>query len=324
MLYTNQTKIPLSMAVFLATDYYDYQPGAMSATSLLKPLRQLLLAERVPPAQRVVDIAELAKSRMGTAYHDAIEKAWKSNYVQAMKRLGYKDAIIDRIRINPEPGTLRPGDIPVYMEERMFREIDGQVISGKPDFIGNGRLEDYKSTSVYSWLHGRNDWKYRMQGSIYRWLDPKKITEEVMAIQFLFTDWQKSSAKADPQYPQNLTQHKEYPLFSLEETEEFIRTQVYRYQHFKNVPEASLPLCTNEDLWRKPTVWKFYGKPDAKRATKVFEDKAKAYSHCAKEGKGVGVVKEVPGEVAACLYCSGFDLCTQKDALIRSGELKLA
>ena len=35
----------------------------------------------------------------------------------------------------------------------------------------------------------------------------------------------------------------------------------------------------------------------------------------------VGVVLTVPGEAKACKYCKAFSLCSQKDALIASGDL---
>lgn len=75
--FTNQEGIPLALAVFLAQDSYDHEEDVISATTLLKPIRQTILAKRVPQEERLVDIAGLASSRIGTAIHDAIERAWK-------------------------------------------------------------------------------------------------------------------------------------------------------------------------------------------------------------------------------------------------------
>jgi hypothetical protein len=52
MQLTNDQKIGLSMAVFLATDNYDYdpRPNCISATGLLKPPRQVVLSKRVDTA----------------------------------------------------------------------------------------------------------------------------------------------------------------------------------------------------------------------------------------------------------------------------------
>ena len=56
--YTNVSNVPLSMAVFLATDSYDYmdEPNYLSATALIKPLRQLILASRVNEEDTSTDL----------------------------------------------------------------------------------------------------------------------------------------------------------------------------------------------------------------------------------------------------------------------------
>ena len=63
--YTNQFNISLPLAVFLATDDYDYEPNVISVTSLLKPVRQLVLSKRVKPDEALVDISGLVSARMG-------------------------------------------------------------------------------------------------------------------------------------------------------------------------------------------------------------------------------------------------------------------
>jgi hypothetical protein len=80
-----------------------------------------------------------------------------------MKKLGYPDKIAENIVVNPTPEQMgaNPDIIPVWMEQRSFREIevDGVTykIGGKFDLVLEGRLFDAKSTSVYSYLLGRKD-----------------------------------------------------------------------------------------------------------------------------------------------------------------------
>jgi hypothetical protein len=84
--YINHSDIPLSIAVWLATDHYDYDPDPnhLSATTLLRPLRQIILSRRLSPEDNPVELESLVNSRMGTAIHDSIEKAWKSNKENAL------------------------------------------------------------------------------------------------------------------------------------------------------------------------------------------------------------------------------------------------
>jgi hypothetical protein len=79
--YANVSEVPLALAVFLATDTYDHDddPLTISATTLLKPLRQIILPTRIPAGEGLVNLADMMNSRMGTAIHDGIEKAWVHN-----------------------------------------------------------------------------------------------------------------------------------------------------------------------------------------------------------------------------------------------------
>ena len=104
MIYTNEQKIGLSMAVFLASDDYDHdaRPNAISATGLLKSVRQTILSQRAESGITSMDISTLVASTFGTAVHDGIEKAWTGDrYKLALAKLGYKQATIDRIVVNP-------------------------------------------------------------------------------------------------------------------------------------------------------------------------------------------------------------------------------
>ena len=321
--YSNTSSIPLSMAVFLASDNYDYQDEQhyISATSLIKPLRQLILASRVPEGSNQVDLANMVASRMGAAIHDAIERAWVNNYRQAMEVLGYPSKIINKIQINPKPEELKEDSIPIYLEQRAYKQVGKWTIGGKFDFVGDGRVEDFKSTSVYTAINNRKDDDYILQGSIYRWLNPTLITKDEMAIQFIFTDWSAAKAKADPAYPQSRIQQRVLMLKSINETDSFIKRKLAAIEKYWDAPEEDIPDCIDEDLWRSEPVWKYYKNPTKmSRSTKNFEDKQDAYIRLAQDGN-VGVVVEVPGQVTACKYCSGFVVCTQKDRLILAGEL---
>lgn len=321
--YTNNSGIPLSMAVFLAVDHYDYVPGVISATSLLKPVRQYVLARRVPAGENIPDLEDLISSRMGTAIHDGVEKAWLHHYQRAMKDLGYPQKVIDRIRVNPDPKTVVEGDIPVYMEIRSFREVNGVKVSGKFDFVGNGGLEDFKSTSTYTWINDTKDEDYVLQGSIYRWLNPEIITSDIFTIQFLFTDWSRAMSFRDPKYPPRRMMPRKFNLMSLEDTEAYVINRLNQIARYMDAPDDEIPECTDKELWRSQPEWKYYKNPNNKsRSTKNFTNEAEAIARWTEDG-AVGEVVKIPGQVKACLYCPAFSVCKQKDRLIESGELIL-
>jgi len=323
--YSNQMNIPLPLAVFLATDDYDYDPTAISATALMKPIRQLILTKRVNPEDNPIDIAGLVSSRMGSAIHAAIEKAWLTPK-NALKALGMSAKLIENVVINPSKPLLElnPNAIPIYMEQRAYKQVGEYKVSGKFDFVAEGRVQDFKSTSVYSYLNQTNATKYSLQGSLYRWLNPDIIHKDDMVVNYIFTDWSAADAKQKPEYPQARVLTQRIPLISVEDTQAFVEAKLKQIEKYKDAKESDIPYCTDEDLWRKETVWKYYKHKDKTdgRSTKNFDSSADAYARLADDGY-TGIVIEVKGQVVACRYCNAFSVCTQKDNYLLSGDLVL-
>ena len=318
---TNTNDISLALAVWLLHDEYDYidKFNYISATSLMRPLRQILLVPRINRAEVQVDVADFIPRALGNSIHNSIEKAWTQGYQRSLKLMGYPEGVIERIVINPDDEQLRTRNdaIPIYIEQRAFRELDGFTIGGKFDLVTDGMLQDAKSTSAYTWLHGGKDDDYKLQGSLYRWIDaaqPRpRITEDFIRINFIFTDWQKAQAKSNPKYPQKRIEYKDIPLMSLKETEQWIRAKLAQIQKHRNADETEIPECPDEELWRSDPVYKYYA--DAAntqgRSTRNFDNLTEAHAFQATKGKGVVIT--VPGEPKRCGYCEAFPICSQKD-----------
>jgi len=146
------------------------------------------------------------------------------------------------------------------------------------------------------------------------------ITDDIMAIQFIFTDWKPAQAMSDKKYPQNRVLELKLKLMSIEETERYVKNKVNQIVNLMNSPESDMPECTDSDLWRSKPQFKYYGNPEKLgRATKNFDDILSANAHMVSKGKGVVIEKK--GEVRACKYCSGFNKCSQKDNYILDGSL---
>lgn len=318
--YTNTQNIPLSLAVFLATDNYDAQENVISVTTLIKPLRQIVLGSRVPPQENSTDLSNMVASRLGSAIHDGIERSWLHNHEAAMLSMGIPKKVVERVRVNPSKEDLSDLIIPVYLEQRSSRKVGNYTISGKFDFVGDGRVEDFKTTSVYTFIHQTNNDKYILQGSIYRWLNPEIITKDEMAIQFIFTDWSSAASRSDKKYPQFRTVQQVFPLIPLNRINTFIESKLAQIDKYWAAEEKDIPYCSDEDLWRSDPVFKYYKNPDKQaRSTKNFDNHHDAQLH--QITQGVGIVVEKPGVVKACHYCPAFHLCTQKDTLIAAGDL---
>lgn len=327
--YSNNSNLSLYAQVYLATDWYDTEEAGLSVTTLIKPIRQTVLARRVAPGAMIADLVDEVASRNGSAIHDGFERAWKNDAKrhEAMDKLGIPKGLSRKIIVNPTPEQEAAGGaIFCYTEIRSSMVIAGVKVTGKFDFIGDGTVEDLKNTGVYKYMmtDGRD---YVLQGSMYRLLNQDKVKKDWMNLTFNFSDWSKRDQRMKPdKYPPAKMLTKRYNLMSVEDTLAWAEGRIEQLLRFMNAPEADLPLCTKEELWQTDPAYKYYSDPakanvPGTRSSKNFDNMHDAQLYLNKKGKGIIIT--VPAEVKACLYCPAFAACTQKDALIASGALVL-
>lgn len=317
MKLTNEHNIPLPLQVWLVNDSYDYinDPNYVSATQLLKPIRSLVLGERLTADDTVsVDLSDLAARALGNSFHDSVEKAWSpERYKENLRKLGYSEEIVNSIVVNPPDDEPIPSGVsPVYIEQRGFIELDGFRIGGKFDMVADSIVHDLKSTSTYAWTHNVNDDAYKLQGSLYRLIHPTKITEDFIRVLFLFTDFTKARLGQD-NYPSSRIAHRDIPLMSIEETKEWVLDRLSLIKQNRLLPSDQLVECTDQELWLPDPVYKFYANSDKTdgRATRNFNTKAEADAELMKRGKGI-VISEL-GSPKRCGFCDAYSICTQKD-----------
>jgi len=295
----------------------------ISATALLKPVRRTILTNRMlenltgdPIVDGAPDIANSVSARMGHALHDSMENAITNNYASSMEALGYPKSVIKRIAINPpiEEALNNPDMIPLWMEQRFYKVFDGVIITGQSDLNFNWNLKDLKSSSVWSFMGDNKDDDYQKQLSIYRWLDPRYVRSDVATIEFIFTDWQRGMVKSNPNYPQDRVATQTVPLLSELDTERFIKKRLDLLRANAKLPEPQIVHCTDKELWRSDTVYKYFSKPTNKRSSKNFTSAVAANTHLQQKGKGL--IRKVIGEPKACGYCDAFRICSQKDRYI--------
>ena len=304
MTFTNTKNLPLDLAVWLSYTEYDTidLDNYISVTTLLKPLQSILLKKMNSDIGRNLDVSNMANIAIGNSIHTAIETAWRneSHRNKILRDLGAKDPV-------------------VYIEQRTLKEVEGFVLGGKFDLVMNGKLIDFKSTSVWSYIYQSNFDKYRLQLSLYRYLNPNIIENNVATIRYIFTDWSKVKAKQDSQYPQDRILSQDIILMSIEETDKWIRD---RLKTIKLVMSGLMPMvkCNDEDLWKDPTVYKVYASDSSKRASKICNtlDEAVRYKHTLGSSASI---KSFEGSAKACEYCDVANICEQY-SLIKYKENK--
>jgi hypothetical protein len=333
---TNKHGVRLSMAVWLAEDTYDHSgdENVISVTKLIRSVRSTILSLRAKKEglDAEEDIVDRIASKFGTAVHDSIEHAWVKNYKKSLLQMGVPQTAIDKISVNPTDEFMAANHdhIAVYMENRVKKAVGDFYVSGKYDFIGEGTIEDFKTTSTYKLTAGTSDEEYKLQLSIYKWLNPDKVTEDIGYIDFIFTDWSKLESIKKPEYPQAKVHSVPIPLMSYDDTDRWVKTRVNIIATSLSLPQEALPLCDARELWQKESVWKYYKDPakaldTTNRSTRTFTGsnaQSDSMAHY-EDMQFVGAVIEVVGTVAACNYCSGAPICTQRAQLIKDGLLKV-
>ena len=190
-------------------------------------------------------------------------------------------------------------------EERLSYTIGDTTISGKSDLYHEEGIQDWKVTSVFSFLLGmKKEWEAQL--NVYKFLwERNGFPVKSLKINAILRDWQRSKAKFDLTYPQIPFVSMDVPMWDNALIVEYLFDRIAIHAQ-KPAPE-----CTDEEKWKRPTTYAVT-KPQNKRATKVCETKEEAeeYIKVKNEGKpkDMYIIDERKG---ACIKCD--DYCVVRD-----------
>lgn len=277
MRYTNNYNLPAPLVSAILNDAYD-KVGDISITGLIKPPRMRQLELRHDD-QLTEDVSDGIWRLIGSIGHAIIERADQDNHLA---------------------------------EERLTMPVLGWTISGKSDLLAPDMLmSDYKFTSVYSFLLGdKPEWtaQLNLYAALYRHHGFEVKAAQIVAV---LRDWQKMRARREPDYPQAQVIVKPVELWPIQKQMEYMVERVRLHQEAQSLIDDELPLCTDEERWRKPDVWAVKKKGN-KRALKLFNnaDDADSYLAGAPLPKQCEVVHR-PGSYPRCEnYCAVSEFCS--------------
>lgn len=305
--------LPLPVQVWLAADAYEGKNDNthISATTLLKDSHKIVLENQIGNELDISDegLLNMFASKRGTAIHSALENVWTNDNLRnkALDALGLKE-LKERIVINKHKEN--PNQIEIWLEQRSYKTIDNMTVNGQFDMVMDGQVVDYKNTSVFTYMHGSKIEDYKLQGSIYRWLNPNLITDDKIKIIYIMHDWTSRDAKINPNYPQMPIIAVDYDLYSLDYIENFIKNKI---QEIKN---GGAPECV-ASLKLSDPVWQYFSKSDSKKAAKNFTNQADANHYVMTKGKGF--IKMKPQKATGCKYCKARSICKQYADLLLKG-----
>ena len=290
MKYTNKHNLPVEIIRAINNDQYSKGESNISVTGLLQPPRIRLLNQQHSD-DIVVDYADETWKILGQGIHAILERANEN----------YEDTIT---------------------EQRMFAEVKGWTVSGQTDSLAldENTLKDYKVTSVWTIISALNGGKaeWEQQLNCYAWLHEKttgRNTDQLNIIA-LARDWNKRELqRRGGDYPVSAITTIKIPVWSFEKQEEFIneRVELHQEAEISNDVGGSLPLCTDEDRWKKDDTYRVM-KKGRKTALRVFSSQKEADSYLKGNDDSSNLSVEFAlGEPMRCTgnYCNVAEFCTQ-------------
>jgi hypothetical protein len=271
MKFTNVYGLPAALFEALSADDYELA-GDISVTGLIKPPRMAQLEKRF---DKLItdDVSERVWLLLGKSVHVVLEHASRR---------------------------------PTIAERTIQGKVLGWTVSGTIDMWDNGVLYDYKVTSVWSVIFGlKPEWE--AQVNAYAYLLPK-VTEK-LKVGCILRDWSKRKAQESSDYPQIPVAIVDVPMWDDDKALSWLEDRVRLHQDACNLDDYSLPFCTPDERWAKPTTWAVM-KKGRKSALRVLPTKAEAEAWLAEKG-GDSIV-ERPGESVRCeSYCLVKKFCNQ-------------
>ena len=204
---------------------------------------------------------------------------------------------------------LEKGKVPESQREQILRaEIDGLTITGRVDLSHQLKTSDYKVTSVWSQVfepEGRKDWHAQL--NLYRWLRLKNsLPTDKLEVCAILRDWQQSKSN-DEDYPKVPVSVIPVPVWPDEKVESYLKDRIRMHLEAQTLSDGDLPLCTDEDMWSKPTTYAVM-KPGRKTAVKVCVSMEDAVSIL----EPPEFIVTRPGKRTRCEgYCDVAPFCTQ-------------
>ena len=191
-------------------------------------------------------------------------------------------------------------------EERLSFTIGDTTITGQSDLYSESGIEDWKVTSVYSFLLGaKPEWEKQL--NVYGFLWKKNgFPVKSLKINAILRDWQRSKAKFDNTYPQIPFLSLDVPVWDDSKITEYIFDRIAEHT-IKPARE-----CTDEEKWKRTTRYAIM-KNENKKATRVFDTlkEAKVYIKALDEKKQLEYKIDVrEGECVKCEnYCIVKNFC---------------
>lgn len=286
MKITNTMKLPQPFVDAVTSDY-QYKDKRYSVTTLLKPVREIMLLRR-HNEEIESDVSDMLWAIMGTAMHSILENSTEGKHLLTEKALEVK--------------------------------FGDYTLSGRNDLYNTRSFTvvDYKYTSV--WKYILKDYEdYRMQGLMYVYM-LQKLGYKAKKAEFILClkDWQKSKAKFDKTYPQCQIQKVQF-TFSEEDMGFIEKWIIKKFEEIKVAElqkDEELPVCSPADRWNSGDKFAVM-KNGRKTALRVLDTMQEAEQY--KATNGGDFIETRKGEDKKCQeYCNACEFCKHYQECVKN------
>lgn len=334
MKYTNKYNLPEGIVNAVKNNREEYSKGKanISVSGVVMPPRMYQLFARHAD-EIVIDVADEIDALFGSAVHYILQQSDTKKGVHSQQQallLGIQEAL--NMEVDDEPGAVALMQIKhiknairqyqtlleptsVTTEQRWYMRVGEWRVSGQYDRLdlATGLLEDYKTTSVYKVrMEDFKDWEQRM--NLYRLLGKNNgVDISKLQINAYMKDWRRSEKTKFANYPEHKLAVINLPIWNLMEAQQFIVERVLLHYNASQQKEEDLPLCTDEERWKRPDKWKAI-KPGNKKATRASEDEEEINKFIVEQGIAgtkYDKIKETGYALRCMEFCSVAPFCSQ-------------
>lgn len=284
MLITNKYNLPQALVDLVQSDEHEYNRFNFGVTTILKPVREILLQRR-HENEIEVDVSDCINKLFGTAFHSLIEKHDKTG----MAEISLQSNVVDDFKL--------VGKLDLYNEEEMS-------------------VVDYKTATVWKVLFKDfDDWK--KQGMMYAWLCMrnglvvKKVTFYAFLKDWTASDKRKAELKGN-EYPKSqvFTFEFEVGINELVEIENWLKAKFEALISQIQLDDDNLEPCSKEECWYSGDNYAVYKNVNDAKAQRVFDTRSEANDYLVNKMGGKGVVVYREGVYRKCQdYCEVCNFC---------------
>ena len=295
MRLTNKFELPETIVNVINRPTYNKGDAEISVTEILNSPRIVHL-KRLHWDDLEQDAADMVWSLFGSAVHEILQHGKDDHHI---------------------------------VEERLNTTFEGWKISGAIDlqevYEDGIVISDYKVTGAWAVMNEKDDWHYQLNS--YAWFVEKVKNIKVTKLQIIaiVRDWSRRDALTRQGYPKAPIVTIDIPLWSFEEREAYVkrRLNLHNETFFAIHAGGSVPECTPEETWEKPTTYAVI-KEGAARAKSVHKTPAEAEAALREIKKPEGYKVEVrEGDRTRCSgFCQVAPFCDQYKNYLNSKPTK--